>query len=482
MGLGFIKQKGKTKTFTDEEIQNMLLEFKLLKKKPTQKDSSLGLPNNAFNIFEWLLQALELLGLLPLPTTTPLTQLQLNNCVFVSKNGDDSTGARERLDLPFLTVSAALASANSGDTIIIYPGNYTTNDLVQNGKRIYAFPGTVLRFEGTTLDFTKSGIYGNGDIIFNPSSQVITIGNVFIEGNSLSITGEVTFSAYTRLHIKVNNATANSTPLIHIASPSLSSSSNIEINIATGQYSNNLTPLIDISGLNGGQVKINVNSIIVNRLTAEGAIHSTDNFSNSCISINVNKIRYTSPSNATEAEYPLVTSTYSCNAEKDYKILGIETYGKLYETFVVLTTTEIEKGYMKFSGQILDYIGKSISSHINFTKPYQAIKFDLDISDFTAADNVFLNVSDAFSQTVTGRIVGNPNGGTRGIIEYDATKNQATLENLTVISSLKPSFRNTAIGANGLNVKSAYTNTALSLDNGGVTTNYGTIIVNSNIV
>lgn len=47
------------------------------------------------------------------------------NMVFVSKAGNDATGARERADLPFLTLTAASTAANSGDTIYVLPGAYT---------------------------------------------------------------------------------------------------------------------------------------------------------------------------------------------------------------------------------------------------------------------------------------------------------------------------------------------------------------------
>lgn len=52
--------------------------------------------------------------------------VQVGNTVFVSKDGNDGTGARERLDLPFLTPSAAKTAASAGDIIVVFPGAYTT--------------------------------------------------------------------------------------------------------------------------------------------------------------------------------------------------------------------------------------------------------------------------------------------------------------------------------------------------------------------
>lgn len=52
--------------------------------------------------------------------------IDVNNTVFVDASfGDDGTGARERMDLPFLTLEAASTAASSGDTVVVRPGAYT---------------------------------------------------------------------------------------------------------------------------------------------------------------------------------------------------------------------------------------------------------------------------------------------------------------------------------------------------------------------
>jgi len=48
----------------------------------------------------------------------------VNNTVFVSKNGNNATGARNDWSKPFLTIQAALAAALAGDTVFIFPGTY----------------------------------------------------------------------------------------------------------------------------------------------------------------------------------------------------------------------------------------------------------------------------------------------------------------------------------------------------------------------
>lgn len=52
--------------------------------------------------------------------------LQLNNTVWVSKNGNDSTGERNNMSKPFLTISAAITAANAWDTIYVFPWTYWT--------------------------------------------------------------------------------------------------------------------------------------------------------------------------------------------------------------------------------------------------------------------------------------------------------------------------------------------------------------------
>ncbi len=53
-----------------------------------------------------------------------------DNTVFVTKDGVDATGLRERLDRPFLTIAAGLAAALTGDQIVIGPGTFAEVTLV----------------------------------------------------------------------------------------------------------------------------------------------------------------------------------------------------------------------------------------------------------------------------------------------------------------------------------------------------------------
>jgi len=66
------------------------------------------------------------------------------NSVWVSKSGDDSTGARGSLTTAFLTLGAAKTNAVSGDTIFVLPGTYNESDLLKTGVNWHFFNGSVV--------------------------------------------------------------------------------------------------------------------------------------------------------------------------------------------------------------------------------------------------------------------------------------------------------------------------------------------------
>lgn len=96
------------------------------------------------------------------------------NTVWVSKDGSDS-GARERLDKPFLTLAAAETAASSGDTIVVLPGAYTvTGSIAKNGVNWHLMPGVTITWaEGSS---TGTGIFDDGDTAM--SYRVTGAGNL----------------------------------------------------------------------------------------------------------------------------------------------------------------------------------------------------------------------------------------------------------------------------------------------------------------
>lgn len=110
----------------------------------------------------------------------------LGNAVFVDAvYGDDASAQRHTLmdsttspaTHKFRTLSAAVAAAISGDTVIVYPGAYTnTANLWKDGVTWYFYAGAVVTHGNSNPTFsnTEEGeickVYGDGEFISNASS------------------------------------------------------------------------------------------------------------------------------------------------------------------------------------------------------------------------------------------------------------------------------------------------------------------------
>lgn len=110
----------------------------------------------------------------PPPPPPGLTSLPTENVVWVMKNGDDATGQRNRMDLPFLTITAGVAAAKAGDTVVVLPGTYNEGSILVDkpiiinlwGARVVGSSGDDYVFwTGTnTPNAAGPSIVGNGTI------------------------------------------------------------------------------------------------------------------------------------------------------------------------------------------------------------------------------------------------------------------------------------------------------------------------------
>lgn len=93
-----------------------------------------------------------------------LAAVAAGNMLVVSKDGSDSTGSREDVSLPFLTLAAAKAAATSGDLILVYPGTYNERNLLKNGVNWHFLPGANITYtgsvDGAIWDNSSSGTTG----------------------------------------------------------------------------------------------------------------------------------------------------------------------------------------------------------------------------------------------------------------------------------------------------------------------------------
>lgn len=107
-------------------------------------------------------------GVIP-PPPPGLSAVITQNTVHVMKNGNDATGTRNRLDLPFLTIAAAEAAAQFGDTIVVWPGTYDEENLASGLTNVtYLLLDAMIGGSGSNPTFNIDGridIIGSGDII-----------------------------------------------------------------------------------------------------------------------------------------------------------------------------------------------------------------------------------------------------------------------------------------------------------------------------
>jgi hypothetical protein len=83
----------------------------------------------------------------------------LSNSLFVDPNGNDTTGSKGKIGAPFQTIQVALSNAVSGDTIFVFPGEYTiTASILKNGVTYYFSPGAKVTISNGNSPFTDNGI------------------------------------------------------------------------------------------------------------------------------------------------------------------------------------------------------------------------------------------------------------------------------------------------------------------------------------
>jgi hypothetical protein len=92
---------------------------------------------------------------------SPSGFILVGKTVFVdSVHGDDSSGLRERFDLPFLTLMAARTAALAGDTVVVRPGVYVLPDqnhqLGKDQVDWHFQPGTTVKIAPTFLSGTNN--------------------------------------------------------------------------------------------------------------------------------------------------------------------------------------------------------------------------------------------------------------------------------------------------------------------------------------
>ena len=82
----------------------------------------------------------------------PPNDINTDGILHVMPSGDDSTGTTYRLDLPYATPWAAVAAAQSGDTVFVYPGSYNSSSaadyLAKDGVTVHMMKNAVITYTG----------------------------------------------------------------------------------------------------------------------------------------------------------------------------------------------------------------------------------------------------------------------------------------------------------------------------------------------
>jgi hypothetical protein len=129
-------------------------------------------------------------------------EIETANIIWVSKSGNDSTGARGRFDLPYLTVGAAQTDAQSGDVIRVLQGSYASETIGGKDGVFYDFMegsigpafnvNTAITIKGRGL--CQSLTCGNaGAVIDMPDMD--TVASIFCQGGTLTAGNAGTFIA-----------------------------------------------------------------------------------------------------------------------------------------------------------------------------------------------------------------------------------------------------------------------------------------------
>lgn len=156
----------------------------------------------------------------------PTSAAQYGNMLFVSKNGNDSTGTRTRMDLPYLTVQGAINNATSNDSIVIYEGVYVENitisskniNFVSLGKAVIEGIGTII---SSTVSFDNMKLKNTSGINFTATSSIITLKNSQMQTSSTFHTSASGTSTIYSNSLITNNNLTNGTyttdePFMHI--------------------------------------------------------------------------------------------------------------------------------------------------------------------------------------------------------------------------------------------------------------------------
>jgi hypothetical protein len=106
-------------------------------------------------------------------TSSTPSPIAIANSLFVNQLGDDSTAERENFTLQFATFEAAMAAAQIGDTIFVYPGDYGSASSILNltpGVSVFGMDSQKFAIDVVT-PFRIFQVTYTGQVRLSPSPQ-----------------------------------------------------------------------------------------------------------------------------------------------------------------------------------------------------------------------------------------------------------------------------------------------------------------------
>jgi hypothetical protein len=155
--------------------------------------------------------------------TTISSGTNLTQSIFVTQNGDDTTGTIGNMSKPFATLESASQAATTGSTIFVYPGTYTVEanyNLALEGVDYYFYPNTTVSkstagdmFDLTTFPTSEVGfnVFGYGDFILGSSAGSLLNASTSVEFDYTFQARDITSDSSTTIvdHFTNLDSTAN---------------------------------------------------------------------------------------------------------------------------------------------------------------------------------------------------------------------------------------------------------------------------------
>ncbi len=148
-------------------------------------------------------------------------------------NGNNTTGTRGVSNKPFLTITAALTAASSGDTVIVRSGDYNENVSLKTGVNIDFQGGARLTTTGGSYSISDNGVavtcyisglkianngFATKGVVVSNASSVITISadEILTQGSTTAVGVDVS-AGIVRLTAKTIRATGSSCNAIRLS-------------------------------------------------------------------------------------------------------------------------------------------------------------------------------------------------------------------------------------------------------------------------